>query len=331
MQSSYIIGLGSYVPEKILSNRDLEDMVETSEAWITSRTGMRERRIASHLDDTSKMGTWAAQRALSSAKVQPDQIQLIICATMTPDFLCPATASLIQAALDCPNAGTFDLQAACSGFVYAVSCARAFVTSGIYKYVLVVCSEKMSSVIDYTDRDTCVLFGDGAAACVVSDTPMGWHLLGGQLGSDGNQWKHLTIPAGGSQNPSNENTVKERGHFLKMNGREVFKHAVRRMGQVSEECIANCRLNREEIDWLVCHQANWRIMEALAVRLHVPVSKVVNNIERMGNTSAASIPLALCELQQDARLKVNQIALLTAFGAGFNWGAIAISYRGFEE
>ncbi len=328
MQSSYIIGLGSYVPEKILSNQELETIVETSDAWILARTGMRERRMAAHGEDTSTMGAKAAECALRNAGVQPEQIQLIIFATMTPDLPCPPSAGFVQSSLGCANAGTFDLQAACSGFVYALSCARAFVESNIYQHILIICSEKMSAVVDYTDRDTCVLFGDGAAACVVGNQPKGWRVLDGQLGSDGSGWEHLAIRSGGSRHPTSAMTLKERSHFLKMNGKEVFKHAVRRMGQVSEECIAKCRLEKGEIDWLVCHQANWRIMEAVAQRLQMPINKVVRNIERLGNTSAASIPLALAELQDDERLKGGDIALLSAFGAGFNWGAIAMRYIG---
>lgn len=324
MQSAHIIGVGSYVPEKILTNRELETLVDTSDEWIVSRTGIRERRIAAPNETTAEMGARAGRAALQSAQVKASQIDLIILATMTADLLCPAAAGAIQANLQCLNACSFDLGAACSGFVYGLACASAFIQAGIYQNVLLIGSEKMSAVIDYSDRNTCVLFGDGAGACVISSQKLGWRVRCSKLGADGANVSSLSIPAGGTKEPATMQTVKERRHYLNMDGKEVFKRAVRQMGMACDDCLAKAHLTRADIDWLICHQANGRILDAVAARLQISQSRVVRNVERMGNTSAASIPLAISELIESGKSRDGDIALVSTFGAGFNWATAVL-------
>lgn len=317
--NAYLAGLSSYLPKGILTNQDLEKMVDTNDQWIQTRTGIRQRHIAAPDEATSDMAIFAGRTCLQKVQKNPLDVQLVILATMTGDSPCPATASIVASALGCLNAGCFDLQAACSGFIYSLSTAKAFIQSGQYKTILLIASEKMSSVVDYTDRNTCILFGDGAAACLVSSVQGEWLIADTQLGSDGSGAFYLSIPGGGSKEPASADSFSQKRHFLKMEGKEVFKHAVRRMQQVCQKCLKENHLTPEQIRWLVCHQANERIIDALVQKMGFCSKSAVKNLDRLGNTSAASIPLALREIESNA-IK-DQLALLASFGAGFSWAA----------
>jgi 3-oxoacyl-[acyl-carrier-protein] synthase-3 len=322
-----MVGTGSYLPEKVLSNHDLEKMVETSDEWIFSRTGMKERRIAKSDEYTSDMGFFAAERALAAAQMPPDQIDLILFATCTPDYIFPSTACLIQARLKASRAAAVDVQAACTGYLYGLGMAKAFVESGIYKNVLLVASEKLSCIVNYQDRNTCVLFGDGASAAVVSASGKGLRIRDVTLGADGELAKLLGLPAGGSRAPASCETVAANLHYLQMEGKEVFKHAVRRMEAAAKEAIDRSGLKEEEISWLVPHQANMRIIEALAKRFQVPFERVFVTIHKYGNTSASSLGIALDELVREQALHPGNHILLAAFGAGLTWGASVLSHE----
>jgi 3-oxoacyl-[acyl-carrier-protein] synthase-3 len=326
-RSAKIIGTGSYVPEKVLTNQDFERMVETSDEWIVTRTGMKERRIARADEYTSDMGLAAAKKALEAARLAPDQIDLILVATLTPDYIFPSTACLIQNRLNATRAAALDIQAACTGYLYGLSIAKAFVESGLYKNVLLIASEKLSSIVNYKDRSTCVLFGDGASACVVSSEGKGLAIHNISLGADGEQAELLILPAGGSRCPASEKTVAEGQHFLRMGGNETFKHAVRRMEAASKEVIEKAGLKGEQISWLVPHQANIRIIEALAKRFEVPMEKVFLTLPKYGNTSASSLGIALDELLRNHPLKTGENILLAAFGAGLTWGASVLTHE----
>ena len=321
MLQAKIIGTGSYLPKKILSNADLEKIVETSDEWIFSRTGMKERRIATKEETTSFMGAQAAKKALSKAKIGPESIGLILVTTITPDYLFPSTACLIQAELGATHAAAMDIQAACSGYIYGLSIAKAYVESGLYENVLVVSSEKLSSFVDYKDRSTCVLFGDGAAAAVVSAKGVGLLIEEVVLGADGTQKDLLYLPAGGSTQPASIETVVGRLHFLKMEGKETYKHAVRRMEAAALACLEKVGCTQHEIAFLVPHQANTRIIDALAKRFELPDDKVFLTIHKYGNTSASSCGIALDELREEKKVHRDQRLLLVAFGAGLTWGA----------
>lgn len=323
--SARIIGLGSYLPEKILTNEELEKIVETTDEWIFSRTGMKERRIAGNREQTSTMGAAAAVNAIQDAKIIPEQIDLVLVATMTPDFLCPSSAALIQNAIGATKAAAMDLQAACTGFLYALSVAKAFVESQTYKTVLVVASEKMSPFVDYTDRSTCVLFGDGAAAAIVSHTGAGFLIGDVSLGADGSLGALLTIPGGGSANPATHETLEKRDHFIKMEGKEVFKHAVRRMASSVKECLQKAHLTEQDISWLVPHQANIRIMDAMAKQIDLEDEQVYKTVHKYGNTSASSIAIALNELVHSHEITSGENLLLVAFGGGLTWGAALLT------
>lgn len=321
-----IIGTGSYLPKRVLSNSDLEKMVETSDEWIVSRTGMKERRIAHEQEFSSDMGVEAALSSLSSAGISADQLDMIICATSTPDYIFPSTACLIQARLGAMNAAAIDIQAACSGYLYALSMAKAYVESGMYKNVLIVASEKLSSIVDYKDRNTCVLFGDGAASCIVSSGKKGLFIRSVQLGADGEQAELLVVPAGGSKNPASTETIGANLHYLKMEGREVYKHAVRRMEAAAKSCLDAMSMKESEITWLIPHQANIRIIEAMAKRFEVPMDRVFMTIHKYGNTSASSVGIAVDELIQEKNLQKGDSLLLVVFGAGLTWGASILTY-----
>jgi 3-oxoacyl-[acyl-carrier-protein] synthase-3 len=320
-----IIGLGSYLPKKVLTNQDLEKIVETSDEWIVSRTGMRERRIAAENEFPSDMGTQAAIQALESANLKPEELELIIVATMSPDYISPSTASLVQAKLKAEKAAAFDVQAACTGFLYALSIAKAFVESGSYQRILVIASEKMSAFIDYKDRTTCVLFGDGAAAAVVSPQGEGLRIDTLCLGSDGQLADLVKIPAGGSRSPATPDTVEKGFHYFQMSGNEVFKHAVRRMSAASRECLAKAGLEEEDVSWLVPHQANKRIIDAIAKNFNIAEEKVYQTVHKYGNTSASSIAIALHELMKEQEFRKGEHLLLTAFGGGLTWGAAILT------
>lgn len=319
-----ILGIGSYVPEKVLTNKDIEKMVDTSDEWIYTRTGIRERRIAEDNIATSDLAVQAAKRALDDAGLKPKDIPLIIVATITGDYQFPSTACLVQHKLGVKDAAAFDINAACSGFIYGIETARQFILSGKYDKALVIGAEKMSSVIDWTDRNICVLLGDGAGAVVLGETENGRGIIGTDIAVDGAYANLITLPAGGSAMPATVDTVQKRLHFMKMGGREVYKHAVLIMCRASLEILKRNNLKVNDIDWFIPHQANIRIIEAIAERLCIPMSKVYTNLDRYGNMSAASIPVALDEVIKDGSLKKGQKALLVAFGAGLTWGSCII-------
>jgi len=320
-----IVALGSYLPEKVLSNRDLEKMVDTSDEWITTRTGMKERRIAEKSESTSDMGYQAALKALEASEIDPKEIDLILFATHTPDYFFPSTACILQGRLGATHAAALDVQAACTGFIYVLSMAKAYVETGQYKTVLVVAADKLSSIVDYTDRNTCVLFGDGASACIVQDAKEGFTIENVTLGADGDQCDLIKLPAGGSKYPPTQETVDQGLHYLQMEGKEVFKHAVRRMENAVKTCLEKTGLEQQGISWLVPHQANIRIIESLAKRFEVPKDRVFLTIHKYGNTSASSVGIAFDELVKEKDVKRGEHIVLFAFGAGLTWGAAAIT------
>lgn len=320
-----IIKMKSYLPKQILTNQDLEKMVETSDEWIVSRTGMRERRLAAQDEFTSDLGASAAQLLLDEAQVPPKSIDLILVTTMSPDYISPSTAGLIQAKIGATNAAAMDIQAACSGFLYGLSTAKAFIESGIYKTVLLIAAEKMSAFIDYKDRRTCVLFGDGASAALICGEGEGFQVDAICLGADGSMADLVIIPAGGSRLPASVETVSQGQHFFQMSGSEVFKHAVRRMTAACKECLKKAQIAEEDVDWLVPHQANERILDAMAKQFNIPIDKVYKTLHKYGNTSASSIAIALEELIQEHPSKDGDHILLTAFGGGLTWGASVLT------
>jgi 3-oxoacyl-[acyl-carrier-protein] synthase III len=328
-----IIGTGSYLPSKVLSNKDLEEMVETSDEWIVSRTGMKERRLADENEFTSDMGYAAAVKALADADLNPADLDLILVATLTPDYIFPSTACLLQTRLGATKAASLDVQAACTGYLYSLSIAKAFIESGMYKNILVVASEKLSSIVDYKDRNTCILFGDGASSCVVSNSPRKKNLIirDISLGADGSLSDLLILPAGGARMPASSETVSTGKHYLQMEGKEVFKHAVRRMESSSKECIDRLNLEEKDISWIVPHQANIRIIEAIAKRFKTPMERVYMTIHKYGNTSASSLGIALDELLSEKDLNVGENLLLTAFGAGLTWGSSILTVGDSDE
>lgn len=328
-QKAQIIGTGSYLPERVLSNSDLEKMVNTSDEWISSRTGMKERRIAAENEFTSDMGILAARQALEKAGKKGDEIDLVLVATISPDYTFPSTAALIQRALGAHNAAAFDLQAACTGYIYGLSIAKGYIESGMYKNILVVAAEKLSSFVNYNDRNTCVLFGDGAAASVVSASydGSGYIIQEVCLGADGGVAEMLMIPAGGSRKPASHDTVASNQHFITMDGKEVFKHAVRRMESAGRECLAKANMTSEDINWLIPHQANVRIIDAISKRFGIDDSKVFKTVHKYGNTSASTIAIAFDELSKERDLRSGDNILLVAFGAGFTWGATILTKK----
>lgn len=319
-----IIGLGSYLPSRVLTNHDLEQMVETSDEWIVSRTGMKERRIAAADEFPSDMGAHAAKKALEQAGIEATQVDLILLATMTGDYPSPSTAALVQHKIGALNAAAVDISAACTGMLYALSMAKAYVESGMYRHVLVIASEKMSSVVDYKDRNTCVLFGDGAAAAVVAGSGKGFVIDTMCLGADGELAELVIIPGGGSRQPASVESIAEGLHYFKMAGKEVFKHAVRRMGAAAKECLDKAGLTANDISWLVPHQANLRILEAIAKSFEVSDEKVYKTLHKYGNTSASSLGIALDELTREQQIQAGEHLLLVAFGGGLTWGAAVL-------
>jgi 3-oxoacyl-[acyl-carrier-protein] synthase-3 len=320
-----ITGLSSYLPESVLSNRDLEKMVDTSDEWILTRTGIKERRIARSDEYSSSMGFEASKKALIEARLNADELDMILVATMTPDYISPSTAALIQSKLQAEKAAACDLQAACTGFIYALSVAKAYVESGIYNHVLVVASDKMSSLVDYKDRNTCVLFGDGAVAAVVSNTGDGLAIDAVCLGADGNLAELLMVPAGGSKQPATEETVSQGLHYLKMAGKEVFKHAVRRMGFAANESLKKAGLTKDDISWVIPHQANLRIIDAIGMHLSIPSDKIYKTLHKFGNTSGSSVGIALHHLIEEKGLSKDERVLMVAFGAGLTWGSLILT------
>jgi len=325
LRKARIIGLGSYLPARILTNQELEQMVETSDEWIVQRTGVSERRIARPDEATSSMGAQASVVALEQAKILPEQIDLILVATMSPDYISPSTASLIQRLIGASNAAAVDIQVACSGYIYGLSMAKAYIESGIYKTILLVASEKMSSFTDYSDRSTCILFGDGASASVITGEGAGFEIGTPSLGSDGESAELIMVPAGGSLKPATLETVEQRQHYIKLNGKEVFKQAVRRMTAASDKCLAAASLDKSQVAWLVPHQANSRIIDAVARSMQFPEEKIFKTVHKYGNTSASSVPIALDELVRTENLQEGDHILLTAFGAGLTWGSVILT------
>jgi len=321
-----IIGLGKYLPEKVLTNADFEKMVETSDAWITERTGIKERRIARPDEATSDMALAAAREALADAKLTGADIDLIVVATISPDTSFPSNACRLQGALGCRSIPAFDVSAACSGYIYALTIAQNFIKAGTARRALVVGVEKLSAVTDYTDRNTCVLFGDGAGAAVLSAVETGG-ILSSYLGSDGKQSELITLPAGGSRRPASHETVDQRLHFLKMNGAEVFKVAVKTMADAALEVMNVLGVHSpDEVSLIIPHQANIRIINAVARRMGVSLTegKVFLNIEKYGNMSAASTAVALTEAVQQGRVKKGDKVVMVAFGSGLTVGALVI-------
>lgn len=320
-----IAGTGSYAPAKVLSNTDLEGMVATSDQWITERTGIRERRIAASGEACSDLAVKAAERALASAGVRAEDLDLILLATCTGDYPLPATACLVQHQLGATKAAACDISAACCGFVYALSVADAYVRTGM-RHVLVIGSEVMSAITDWTDRNTCILFGDGAGAAVVSASSGDCGILSTHLRSDGGLWDLIAVPGGGSRLPPSEKVVAEKLNCIKMKGNETFKVAVRMLEEIARETLAANKLRVEDLDLYVPHQANVRILKAVAERLGLPLDKVMLNLERYGNTSAASIPIALDEAVRQGRIKDGSLVMLGAFGAGLTWASALIRW-----
>jgi len=321
-----ILGIGTGVPADTLTNADLEKMVDTSDEWIRTRTGISERRKSKPEEAASDFGAAAARQAMEAAGVRPDQIGLIICATFTPDNMCPSTACHIQRMLGIERVIAFDLNAACTGFVYALTTAKYYLQSGICDYALVVGVDVLTKITDYQDRATCILFGDGAGAVVLGEVAHGKGLLGEYLSADGRLSEAIYVPAGGSRKPTTENTLRDREHYLRMKGNEVFRFAVNILGESVEKALERCGRKIEELDVVIPHQANIRIIEAAAKRLSVPRERFVVNVEKYGNTSAASIPLAMADAVADGRIKDGSLLALVAFGGGLTWGATIVRW-----
>ncbi|RME95384.1 MAG: ketoacyl-ACP synthase III [Verrucomicrobia bacterium] len=321
-----IVGVGSYVPERVLTNADLEKMVETSDEWITTRTGIKERRLAAENETTSDMGAEAARRALARAGVSPEQVDLIIVATVTPDMVFPSTACLIQHKIGAHRAAAFDLEAACSGFIYGLEVGQQFIASRTCDTVLVIGAEKLSSIVDWQDRNTCVLFGDGAGAAVLQHRPNTHGLLTVCMGADGSKGDVLCLPAGGSAKPASPETIAQRLHYIRMDGRETFKNAVQAMLTAAREAMDRCEVSIEDIACIVPHQANLRIIDAVGSRLGAKPEQVYVNLHKYGNTSAASVAIALDEAVQEGRIRQGDLVLLVVFGGGFTWGSAIVEW-----
>ena len=325
-RSAIITGTGMSVPSRIMTNIDLEKIVDTSDEWIQTRTGIRERRIAEPHEAVSQFAEGAARNALEMAGVALDDLDLIICATVTPDAPIPATACLLQHRLGCQNAAAFDMQAGCSGFIYAQSVAKQFIVSGRCRNVLVVGAELLSKFLDWSDRTTCVIFADGAGAAVMSAGTLPRGILASALHSDGSMSDFITLEGGGSKHPASAETVAAGMHFIRMRGNETFKIAVRSIEEVSREVLNAAGLTPGDVSWFIPHQANQRIIDAVGERLGIPAERCWVNIDRYGNTSAASIPIALDEAVRSGKVRPGDIILMAAFGAGLTWAASAVRW-----
>jgi len=321
-----ITGVGSFLPRKVITNDDLTRILDTTDEWITKRTGIKERRIVEDGVAASDLAIEASLRALDDANVSPSEVDLIVAATITPDCLVPSTACFIQEKIGARNAGAFDLLAACAGFVYALSIARSFVVSGAMKTVLVVGTECLSKITDYTDRSTCILFGDGAGAVVVQRGNGKREIVTTYLGSDGSQAELLMLPAGGSKLPASLKTIESRSHYIQLKGKELFKIAINNMVDMITKTAAENNMQVEDIDMIIPHQSNIRIIEAAMERLKLPRKRAYINIDRFGNTSSASIPIALDEIDKGGMLKSGDTVLLVAFGGGLTWGTSLIKW-----
>jgi len=320
-----IIGLGMYVPENILTNKELEKMVDTTDEWIVSRTGIKERHIARSDEATSDMAVNAAREALKDAHLNPEDIDLIIVATITPDMFFPATACVVQAKLGARQIPAFDISVACSGFIYGLAIASQFISSGTYKHALIIAAEKLSAITDWNDRSTCVLFGDGAGAAVLAPVEEGG-ILSISLGANGHQGELIKLPAGGSRIPATKESIEGRLHFIKMNGSELFKHAVKIMADAALSATAPLGLKAEDIKLVIPHQANERILNAAARRIGLKKDQIYLNLDKYGNMSAASSAVALAEAVKKGLIKKGDKIVLDAFGGGLTWGAMVIEW-----
>lgn len=321
-----ITGVGAYMPTRVLTNSDLENMVDTTDEWITTRTGIKERRIAAADEFTSDMASKAAQRAMKAAGVTGDQIDLIIVATITPDMVFPSTACLVQQKIGARRAAAFDLEAACSGFIYGLEIAQQFIMSQTYDTVLVIGAEKLSSIVDWKDRNTCVLFGDGAGAAILQNRANSRGLLTVVMGADGDKANLLYMPGGGSRCPASMESVSGRLHFLRMEGKETFKCAVQAMVKAAKETLRRCEVNISQVKCIIPHQANRRIIDAVGERLGATPGQLFVNLDRYGNTSAASVAIALDEAVNSGRIQRGELILLVVFGGGLTWGAALIEW-----
>ena len=326
MINAGIIGMGQAYPAGILTNADLEKMVDTNDEWITTRTGIKQRHKAADDEYTSQFGTKAALQALARAGLEPTDIDIIVCATTSPDQIMPSTGVLIQAQIGAVNAAGMDVFAACSGFLYGLTMVESMVKTGQIKYALVIGAEVLTKYVDYTDRGTCVIFGDGAGAAVLGPVPEGKGILATKIRSDGRYEDQLFSPGGGTKLGTTHATIDNGDHFFKMRGNELFKVAVRSMADISAEMVEKAGYTVDDIDIVIPHQANQRITDAVANRLGVPDEKVYSNIAEMGNTSSASIPIAMDECIQSGRIKEGSLVLLTAFGGGVTWGGTVIRF-----
>jgi 3-oxoacyl-[acyl-carrier-protein] synthase-3 len=321
-----IIGTGSYLPERVLRNADLERMVDTTDAWITSRTGIKERRIAAEGEHTSDLAAKAALAAIENAEISVAEIDLILVATITPDMFFPSTACFVQSKIGAKNAACFDISAACSGFLYAVEIAQQFITSHTYNTILVIGADKLSSIVDWKDRNTCVLFGDGAGAAVLRHRGGGHGVIATHMGSNGDLADILYIPGGGCRFPINAENVDQRLNAIKMNGKETYKQAVTAMLTAAHSVLAQSGLKAEDLACIIPHQANLRIIEAIADRMKVPIERFVVNLDKFGNTSAAAVAIALDEASRTGRMKVGDYVLLVVFGGGLTWASSVIQW-----
>ena len=325
-RSCSISGVGSYVPSRIITNADLEEIVETTDEWITSRTGIKARRVAGADEFTSDLAAHAATRAMKKAGVKADQIDLIIVATITPDMPFPSTACLVQQKIGAHRAAAFDIEAACSGFIYALEIGQQFIMSRTYNTVLVIGAEKLSSIVDWTDRNTCVLFGDGAGAAILQNRPNSHGLLTACMGSDGQKADLLSMPGGGSRCPASTESVAAGLHYLRMDGKETFRNAVQAMNTAAQESLRRCELDISQIKCIIPHQANRRIIDAVSERLGARPDQVFVNLDKYGNTSAASVAIALDEAIEFRNIQRGDLILLVVFGAGLTWGAAVIEW-----
>ena len=321
-----IVGTGKSLPPKVLTNFDIEKMVDTNDEWIRTRTGISERRIVEDGVAASDLSLPAALEALKNAKISPEDLDLVIVATATPDMIFPSTACMLQAKLGATRAGAFDLSAACTGFIYALATGTGFIASGQAKNVLVVGAECLSTVIDWTDRNTCVLFGDGAGAAVLQPSDGKGEILKTFLAADGHGGDLICIPGGGSCMPASEATIREGQHFLKLRGREVFKFAVTTFRKLIHDALESCEITEDDVALVVPHQVNVRIIDAALKGLNIPLEKVYVNLDRYGNTSAASIPIALHEAYEEGRLKEGELVVMVAFGGGLTWGFAVVRW-----
>jgi 3-oxoacyl-[acyl-carrier-protein] synthase-3 len=324
---SVILGTGSELPNKVITNADLEDLIETTDEWITVRTGIKQRRVLEEGKGNADMAYHAAIRALEDAALEPADLDAIVMGTVTADYLFPSSACVLEDMLGARKAFSFDVNAACSGFLNALAVSDSFIRTGLIRNALVVGSDALSRLLNWEDRTTCILFGDAAGAVVLGGVENGNKgILSTKLRTDGSHVKTLYVPAGGSRNPTNPETVQNNEHTITMNGKEVFKIAVRSMEEISRQALKEAGVTIDEVALVIPHQANRRIIEALANRLEVPLEKVMINLDKYGNTSAASVPVALDEARRTGRIKAGDVVLLNAFGAGFAWGAAVVRF-----